>query len=154
MQQLNDLTFDDQVTTDASAEPPPASITEQVWRFIRDNPNCSSGEATRGCNNDKGVSTRINQLRQRGYIETDFLASPNTHTVAKTYTGVTKEERTAMMLAARAEWEKKQAAKKSASKQQTPRKVEARTMSVIDLNNVSIVEARKLYDELKKIFGG
>ncbi len=162
---LNELkAYDDdgEATVEVAAEEPTNNVTERIWRFIRDNPGCTSGDVTKHePNNAGGVYTRINQLRLKGYIRsTDEY--PMRLYVVKPYTGTTKEEQVARMNAARtAKLEnlknkppkpKKKMGRPTKAAMQQP--VQTKPSRVVDLNNLSIVEARKLYDELKQIFGG
>jgi hypothetical protein len=171
MQSLTNLNFDDdanaEATTQVETAQPVLSITERIWRFIAANPNCTAKDITAVVKDDKGVATRINQLRSRGFVVTNYAEFPHRHSVGKPYQSTTKEERTARMMEARAVWEKNMLERrdtKPKKKMGRPvgstktRAVEAapvaRPTRVVDLNNLSIVEARKLYDELKQIFGG
>lgn len=165
MQSLTNLTFDDDpnATVQVADVPLATNMTDQIWRFVKANPSSTVKDISNHIGDDKGVSTRINQLRNRGYIKTDFSTFPHRHSVDKEYTGVNKEERTARMLAARAVWAKNLQGKLPKNKPKKPmgRPPHAKPAApavkpsrVVDLNNLSIIEARKLYDELKHIFGG
>jgi len=170
MQQLNNLTFDDDPdtgpnhTVEVVSETSTTNMTALVWEFVSKHPRCSVKEIAAHLGNDKGVSTRVNQLRDRGFITTDYSEFPQRHSVTdKLYAVPTREEQTARMVAARAVWLKnvKQRQKKAKAKAKVePTKAVAapapdtKPTRVVDLNNLSIVEARKLYDELKQIFGG
>lgn len=162
---LNELkAYDDdgEATVEVAAEAPTDNVTERIWRFIRDNPGCTSGDINKHAPHTAGgISTRINQLRVKGYIRsTDDY--PMKLYVAKLYTGTTKEEQVARMNAARTVKleglkNKPPKAKKKMgrpTKAATQQPVQTKPSRVVDLNNLSIVEARKLYDELKQIFGG
>jgi hypothetical protein len=165
MQSLTNLTFDDgpDATVEVVSEAFTTNITAMVWEFISKHPKCSVKDISAHIGDDKGVSTRVNQLRSRGYIETDYSEFPHRHSVtSKPYATTTREEKTARLMAARAIWAKnvgmrkqeKAKAKAKPKKEVAAPKPEARPTRVVDLNNLSIVEARKLYDELKQIFGG
>lgn len=161
---LNELKFDDDVgaTVEVVTEEPSNNVTERIWRFIRDNPGCTSGDiAKHEPDNAGGVSTRINQLKLKGYVRgTDEY--PMRLYAEKQYAGTSKEDKVARMNAARiAKLEnlKKKPAKAKKkrgrpTKESMQQPVQAKPSRVVDLNNLSIVEARKLYDELKQIFGG
>jgi hypothetical protein len=161
---LNELKFDDDAdaTVEVQAEQPTNNVTERIWRFIRDNPGCTSGDINKSePDNAGGVSTRIAQLKLKGYVRgTDEY--PMKLYVAKQYTGTSAEDKIARMNAARAAKlenlnnksakTKKKRGRPTKESMQQP--VQAKPSRVVDLNNLSIVEARKLYDELKQIFGG
>ena len=161
---LNELKFDDDAdaTVEVQAEQPTKNVTERIWRFIRDNPGCTSGDINKSePDNAGGVSTRIAQLKLKGYVRgTDEY--PMKLYVTKQYTGTSAEDKIARMNAARAaklenlknkppKVKKKMGRPAKATLQQP---AQAKPSRVVDLNNLSIVEARKLYDELKQIFGG
>lgn len=163
MKTLNELKFDDDVgaTVEVATEPDAANVTDAIWRYVRDNPGCTSADIGRNVDGlNGGVSTRINQLKSKGYVRaTDDW--PMKLYVAKEYAPLTKEQRTANMMAAREKWLEAARSKPKVKKVRgRPRKeVKAapaptpKPSRVVDLNNLSIVEARKLYDELKQIFG-
>jgi hypothetical protein len=161
---LNELKFDDDVgaTVEIEVEQPTKNVTERIWRFIRDNPGCTSGDIGKSDpDNAGGISTRINQLKMKGFVRgTDEY--PMRLYVEKQYTGTSKEDKVARMNAARAAKlgnlknkppkVKKKMGRPTKESMQQP--VQTKPSRVVDLNNLSIVEARKLYDELKQIFGG
>jgi hypothetical protein len=161
---LNELKFDDDVdaTVEVEVEQPSKNVTERIWRFIRDNPGCTSGDIAKNePDNAGGVSTRINQLKIKGFVRgTDEY--PMRLYIEKQYTGTSKEDKVARMNAARAAKlgnlkNKPPKVKKKMgrpTKQVMQQPAQAKPSRVVDLNNLSIVEARKLYDELKQIFGG
>ena len=160
---LNDLKFDDDANTTVEVvdEQAAANVTEAVWRYVRDNPGCTSAEIGRNVDGlNGGVTTRIAQLKKKGYIRaTDDW--PMKLYVDKPYAPLPREVRIENMMKAREKWLETKANKPKVKKVRgRPRKeVKAAPAStpkpsrVVDLNNLSIVEARKLYDELKQIFG-
>lgn len=163
MQQLNNLTFDD--GPDASTEvvvideDPPASETERIYRFVRDNPGSRSSVVAAGCPGIRadGVSTRLNQLSKRGLIKKEGRY-PALYTVTGApYVVMTEEMRVSNMLNARSQRKHLGRSKKKPAPEVQVAPVAAPTPAIqvtpVDLNNLSIVEARKLYDELKQIFG-
>lgn len=173
MQKLNQLKFDDdaeatvEVVDTAQEDGAEGSVTQIVWNYIRDNPGCTSRDITASMGGRSGISTRINQLRARGFINTTFDVFPHTHTVTSDeYRAITKQEKKELLFAGRAKWaqglkdakKKKRGRPAKAAEAKPAKPVEPvapapKPSRVVDLNNLSIVEARKLYDELKQIFG-
>lgn len=169
---LNDLNFDDDAnaTVEVVNEQAAANVTEAVWRYVRDNPGCTSAEIGRNVDGlNGGVTTRIAQLKKKGYIRaTDDW--PMKLYVDKPYAPLPKEARIENMMKAREKWLETKANKPKIKKVRGRPRKEAtahkapnssswsgpkpKESRVVDLNNMSIVEARKLYDELKQIFGG
>ena len=160
MQTLNNLTFDDnaQPADVVVVEAPTqiANMTELVWNYVRDNPGATAGEVKRGLGGHIDVSTRLVQLRHRGYIKTDMSGFPHRHSVDNPFVS-THEDRTERLLAARKKWlaenKKKKKAKQLAKVKEQSAPAPAPKANV-DLQFMSVLEARKLYDELKQIFGG
>jgi hypothetical protein len=172
MQQLNNLKFDDDVGTTpeiVEVEGPPATKLETVWQFVRDNPRCKVSDVIAGCPNlAVGTpSSLLNQLHTRGYLSKEGRY-PALYTITDLpYKSMTKEERVSALLSVRnlrkslgRPTDKERAAKAAKAakavktKKPAPEPV-APTVQVtpVDLNTLSIVQARKLYDELKQIFG-
>ena len=148
---LNELKFDDDVETTAEVkvetDKPTKNQTELIWRYIRDNPGCSARDIT--CVDDyKNVATRINQLVKRGAVRQDKTTYPiGNYVIGDTYKVIDKETRIKMMRAARG------MKKAKGNTKEVAKKVTTKSSSNI-LDGLSVVEARALYDQLKKIFGG
>lgn len=143
---LNELKFDDDVGTtqevQVQTEKPTTNQSEIIWRYIRDNPGCSAGEIT-GVDDKNNVATRIRQLVKRGIVRQDRSVFPMTnYVVGDVYKTIDVNTRVERMNAARKNKKKLSSAPV------------AKPKSINILDTMSVVEARALYDQLKKIFGG
>jgi len=141
LKKLEALRFDDEGTTTqevAMQEPQSLGVSETVFNVIRDNPGCNRNRLialadTAGVSKSSS-SSLLNQFLKRGLVRTVDSAGGMTYFAIghKYVRGYIKQN--------------KKAAKVAIPKQDS---------SVQDLlNTMSIVKARALYDELKKIFGG
>ena len=148
LKKLEALRFDDEGTTTQEVtmqEPQTLGVSETVFNVIRDNPGCNRNRLV-ALSDTAGVSKNsssslINQFVKRGLVRTVDSASGLTYfAIGQIYVrGYIKQN-------------------KKADKVATPKAVKPapqQDSSVQDLlNTMSIVKARALYDELKKIFGG
>lgn len=157
MQQLNNLTFDDDVGTTTevkvTTEPVKVSQTEQLWQYIKDNPGSTAPEMfkAKAIADYKNIATRVNQLAKRGLLRQDINSHPmKNYVVDETYPRVTLEDRLQRMQNARGTKPKK--IKKV--KRVVQPVVETPKTPVNILDTMSVMQARELYDQLKKIFGG
>lgn len=136
------------------------NVTKQVMEYIIAHPGCQVGDIAEHLGSTSNISTRVSQLRKRGFVRCSEERPMRLYHTGTAYATVSKKERTERMLAAAAQWRERKAksrAKKKQDKRPTPVApvaIEPTKSSKIDLNTLSIVEARHLYDELKKIFGG
>jgi hypothetical protein len=150
LKKLEALRFDDEGTTTQEVtmqEPQTIGVSETVFNVIRDNPGCNRNRLV-ALSDTAGVSKNsssslINQFVKRGLVRTVESASGLTYfAVGQIYVrGYIKSN--------------KKAAKVATPKAAKPAPQQQQDSSVQDLlNTMSIVKARALYDELKKIFGG
>jgi len=157
MQQLNNLTFDDDVGTTTevkvTTEDTKISQTELLWQYIKDNPGSTAPGMfkARVIDDYKNIATRVNQLAKRGLLRQDINSHPmKNYVVDETYPRVTLEDRLQRMQNARGTKPKK--IKKV--KRVVQPVVETPKTPVNILDTMSVMQARELYDQLKKIFGG
>lgn len=151
LKKLEALRFDDEGTTQQEVtmhEPEaPTGVSATFFNVIRDNPGCNRARLV-ALAETAGVmrassSSLLSQFATRGLIRTvDSPAGPTYFTVAQGYVkGYVRRAKKTAKVAAR-----KPAPVLAAPKQET-------NVSEL-LNNMSIMKARALYDELKQIFGG
>lgn len=149
LRKLEALKFDDDgetnVITMPSADEQHGSVSVRLFNIIRDNPGCDRSrllaKALAAGIGMSSSSSLLTQFTQRGLLRTVDSAGGLTYfaTSQQYKPGYVKREKKADKVAA-------PKAAKPATQQDT---------SVQDLlNTMSIVKARALYDELKKIFGG
>lgn len=148
LKKLEALKFDDEGETDVSTMPSAdeqhGSVSVRMFNIIRDNPGCDRGrllaKALAAGIGMSSSSSLLTQFARRGLLRTVDSAGGLTYfTTSQEYKpGYVKREKKA----------------KKADKVAAP-KAAPQDASVQDLlNTMSIVKARALYDELKKIFGG
>lgn len=132
------------VTLPSAAADEQLGISETFFNLIRDNPGCNRNRLiTLADNAGVGRSSSpslLTQFVKRGLIRTVDSAGGLTYfTVSQKYVrGYIKQAKRS----------------KKADKVAAPKAVPQDTSVQDLLNNMSIVKARALYDELKKIFGG
>jgi predicted transcriptional regulator len=158
---LNELKFDDDInaTVEVTVEEDTTNQTEIIWRFIRDNPGCAARDvaANKAIPDYKNVATRINQLVKRGLVTQDKEAFPiKNYVVGDEYPKCSQEDKLKKMRAARQKNLASPSKTKKKNKVGRPLKVikKPQEAKANILDTMSVVEARALYDQLKKIFGG
>jgi len=178
---LNNLNFDDpdQPLVAAPTYPEGISNNERIFDWIKDHPASYTGSVIRafeGSIEAGSVTSQIYHLANRGLLHKVKCSSTGRfmYSAAQgTYPRPSKADLIAKMKAGREALGKEEMVRriqaghkaKQASKAETKLepvkqvaevvKVAAPTVQVtpVDLNTLSIVQARKLYDELKQIFG-
>lgn len=170
---LNDLKFDDDVGTEQEVVVEPvdksANLMKAVWETIHANPGITAREisdqlAAQGISFN-GVSTRLKQLLDAKKLMRNTNASGvySWFSVGDTYQSMSKVDSLKKATAVRqAKANRKAKAKAKAEKKVKP-VVEPTPVTVTTLpspqsvdemlSNLSIVQARAMYDALKKIFG-
>jgi len=176
---LDNLTFDDP-DQPLVAEPIKLTNNERIFDWIKANPACYGNAVARAFDGDIIESSVISQLytlEKRGLLHKAKCSSTGRYmysAAVDAYPRAAKADIVAKMHAARAKIGKEEMARRikaghQASKAEEPAKkkvvlikrrvaepeVAAPAVQVtpVDLNTLSIVQARKLYDELKQIFG-
>jgi hypothetical protein len=172
MNNLNNLKFDDtpgeepEVVYSAGMQTPNAS--KALWEYVKANPNQLLVDIVKSFTSlDKaGISARLVQMRHRGNIIATASNMGLRYKVAHdTYRAMTYAESLAKAHAAKAAAKAAKAAAKAAKKTPAPKTVTKKapvdktevtpSLNVTSLlDTMSIVQARELYDQLKKIFGG
>lgn len=157
---LATMAFDDggEATETIEATTPMANQSRTLWLAIKDHPSVTAAEAAQWAGIDrssastltsqmfiKGILTRTKANEDGGYRYS--VADPN-------YTPMTKHQ--AIERAVAAKMAKAKKAKKAKAKVETkPAPTATQNVGVQELlNSMSVVQARAMYDELKKIFGG
>jgi len=137
---------------------PTNNVTQETFNYVKNNPNKNSGEiraalVARGFN-DGSVGSLITQFTKQGQFVKDH--NGNYKTIASTYTPLKSSKHF------RTEDKRKN---KTVAVKPKPRvegiaalapQVTATTQWDADtiINNIGLKQARALYDELKKLFGG
>lgn len=179
--ELNNLTFDD---PEQPETPSKLSNNERIFNWVKANPACYAVDVAKAFDGDiqnSSVISQIYTLSERKLLHKTKCSTTGRFmysAAADAYPVNTRANATAKMLAARDKLGKEEIARRikeghKASKQAeaekqlepTKRKVvlikrrvappePTAAVTPVDLNTLSIVQARKLYDELKQIFGG
>ena len=157
LQKLADLKFDDDgdttnvITLPATTRPDTLGVSETLFNVIRDNPGSTRAQlivlARKAGIKDASSSSLVVQFTRRGIIRTQNTGGASTYfAVGNSYTSgyIPKD--------------KPKKAKPVAKATPKPTPVTDNPVRVIGtvpelLNALSIVQARELYDALKKIFG-
>lgn len=176
MQTLNNLTFDDPEQPLATETPEILSNNELIFNYVKEHPACYGADVAThftGRISSSSVLSQIHTMARRGLFHKVTCSSTGRlmySTAADKYPRAKSTERTARLLAAIAKMTPEErsarikeghrkAKLKQAEKQLKPAKQIAAKpepavqVTPVDLNTLSIVQARKLYDELKQIFG-
>jgi len=168
--------------TTETTETTEASITRKIWDYVKLHPGCSVHEITHNVPSadPAGVSTRLNQLMRRGLITRSI--SPVTgkhvnHVATDEYVSMSKEDRMTRMREGRAAWVKQQQTRKAKREAKAKAKMDKymrvpapeaaptpvptpvpvavpTSMSDVDLfvSQLTVGDARNLYDALKRVF--
>jgi len=151
LQKLADLKFDDDgdatVVTTHEATPSSLGVSETFFNIIRDNPGLTRSELVKIANSagikESSSSSLVVQFLKRGIIRTQKTGKLSAYfAVGKSYTsGYVRRTKPPVTV------------KPVAPKQvpETPVRVTGTVPEL--LNALSIVQARELYDALRKIFG-
>jgi predicted transcriptional regulator len=175
---LDSLKFDDDVgAQDVQVqvdEDNKVNYTSMVYHFIKTHPGCLASDVVAGCNLLRdGASTRITQLISRGLLKHVFDASFSArryYVTDKPYQALTKEEKIKRLQEARAasletmKRKREEKLAKTKAKRGRPPKSAAKPVVNVEptfqqsttafINSLSVLQAREVYDQLKKIFGG
>jgi hypothetical protein len=150
---------------------PTTNVTRRAFEYIKDNPGCNKAQYTKVLtmegHNPASLSTLLSQMQYNGLIRND--ESGGYHAVASEYRplkprSVLKaaqkkdddaEKRRAKTAAARAaRWAKKEVKEEVSEVKEVREKEAKKHWDASDvLNGLSVLQARALYDELRKIFG-
>lgn len=152
LQKLADIKFDDDgsaaVVTIHEALPSSLGVSETFFNIIRDNPGLTRSELVKIANSagikESSSSSLVVQFTKRGIIRTQKTGNMSAYfAVGKRYTsGYVRRAKPPVP------------AKKEAPKQ-VPQPDNVRSTATVPqlLDTLSIVQARELYDALRKIFG-
>ncbi len=151
LQKLADIKFDDDgdtvVVTTHEATPSSLGVSETFFNIIRDNPGLTRSELVKIANSagikESSSSSLVVQFTKRGIIRTQKNGNMSAYfAVGKSYTsGYVRRAKPPVP------------AKKETREPVT--KTPVRVVETVPelLNSLSIVQARELYDALRKIFG-
>ena len=176
MQTLNNLTFDDPEQPLVTETPEILSNNELIFNYVKEHPACYGADVAThftGRISSSSVLSQIHTMSRRGLFHKVTCSSTGRlmySAAVDKYPRAKSTERTARLLAAMAKMTPEErgnrikeghrkAKLKQAEKQLKPAKQIAAKpepavqVTPVDLNTLSIVQARKLYDELKQIFG-
>ncbi len=177
--ELNNLTFDD---PEQPMEPAVLTNNEMIFNWVKEHPACYSADAVaafRGRITDSSVVSQLYTMEKRKLLHKVMCSSTGRYmysAAVDAYPRAARADAVAKMQAARAKLGKEELARRIAEGHKTNRAVDAETkleptkkkvvlikrrvaeppavtVTPVDLNTLSIVQARKLYDELKQIFG-
>lgn len=181
MKTLTELNFDD---PDQPMEPAVLTNNEMIFNWVKEHPASYSTNVVNGFRGRITESSVVSQLYTMSNRKLLHKVKCSTtgkfmYSVAvDVYPRAVRTEALAKMQAARAAIGKEEMARRIAEghkgnraaeaetkleptkkkvvliKRRTPEPVAAVSVTPVDLNTLSIVQARKLYDELKQIFGG
>jgi hypothetical protein len=146
LQKLADLKFDDDGDTMTETTAPSLGVSETFFNIIRDNPGLTRAEllvlARKAGIKDASSSSLVVQFVKRGIIRPQSVGNVSSYfTIGKSYTsGYIRREKPVA-----------KATPKPAPVPDNPVRVIGTVPEL--LNALSIVQARELYDALKKIFG-
>lgn len=164
---LDNLKFDD----DPQDRAEPAVVVEEegksqrrlIWEWLKDHPGSTNRQIAEGSGQTKKfVATAMHHFHRKGVVSRKMIGDLY-HFTATTdkYPAMSNAERARVMLAARKynSKTKPKAAKKARVTQDAPVSTPQAPLPVVNsiddiLNHLSVVQARELYDKLRKIFGG
>lgn len=177
---LDNLTFDDPEQPEVPVQPGKLTNNERIFEWIKDHPACTGAEVIKAFDGEivgSSVYSQLHNMTSRGLLHkaecssTGYLiysAVGDKYPRAKREGAIAKMKEGRLKLGAaeisRRISEGHIANRKPAEepkrkvvliKRRTPDAVATPAVQVtpVDLNSLSIVQARKLYDELKQIFG-
>lgn len=146
LQKLADLKFDDDGDTMTETTAPSLGVSETFFNIIRDNPDLSRAELLTLARNagikDASSSSLVVQFVKRGIIRAQKNGSVSSYfTIGNSYTsGYVRRNKPVAKVT-----------QKTISVPDNPVRVIGTVPQLLD--TLSIVQARELYDALKKIFG-
>ncbi len=171
---MSNLKFDDpggeqEVIVETASQN--TSVAKSIWEYVKAHPNQTLAPIVKAFPDIErtGISTRLTQMRKRGNIIATPSAKGFLYSVSSdTYSALSRTEALAKAQEARQAKRKQRqirahvkAAKSKAMKPTAPApkavarpEATPRTSVASLLDTMSIVQARELYDQLKKIFGG
>jgi len=180
MKTLTELNFDD---PDQPMEPAVLTNNEMIFNWVKEHPASYSTNVVngfRGRITESSVVSQLYTMTNRKLLHKVKCSTTGKFmysAAVDAYPRVVRTEAIAKMQAARAAIGKEEMARRIAEghkvnraaeaetklepvqkkvvliKRRTPEPVAAVSVTPVDLNTLSIVQARKLYDELKQIFG-
>ena len=183
MQSLTNLNFDDPEQPLTVSPPPPVDITnnERIFNWVKEHPACYAHAVVHAFDKDipsVSVTSQLYGLATRGLLHKVKCSSTGKFiysAAVDSYPRANRAEMVAKMKAGREALGKEemvrriQAGHKAKNPEVEPKRevvmikrrmntwnpetTPAVQVTPVDLNTLSIVQARKLYDELKQIFG-
>lgn len=164
---LNDLKFDDDVTTESSPiMQPTTNVTQKLWETVKANPNITSIQIAQLAmgGNPEGVTTRLIQMIKRNLMSRTEADGLYRYTVVgDAYPALNRMEVIAKAQAARAEKKaKREKQREYYAKSKAKLKAEAPDIPPTSLssnpsaeqlvNSMSVGMAKAVYLELKRVF--
>lgn len=161
---LDSLKFDD----DPQDSPAPTVVADEgrkpqrkvIWEWLHAHPGATNGQIARATGMaGKFVATALNHFHHRGAVSREMVDGVYLFTTATdTYPAMSNAERAQVMLAARKHLGKNRG-KAKVVKQERAKPTAPPPLPVLNsiddiINHLSVVQARELYDKLRKIFGG
>lgn len=179
-QTLDNLTFDDPDQPDVPAQEAEITNNERIFNWVKAHPACYSKDVAKGFDgviSSSSVMSQLFNLTERGVLHKTVCSSTGSmiySAAVDSYPRSSKAKRVQQMFDARNKLPAGELARRI-SEGHKRKKAEAATSTLakkivlvkkpeqpatpavqvtpVDLNTLSIVQARKLYDELKQIFG-
>lgn len=177
--ELNNLNFDD---PEQPMEPAKLTNNELIFNWVKEHPACYSSDVVAGFKGrivDSSVMSQLYTMEKRKLFHKVKCSSTGKYmysTAVDVYPRASRPDAVAKMWEARNKLGKEEMSRRIAEGHATNRLAEAETkleptkkkvvlikrrvaepaavqVTPVDLNTLSIVQARKLYDELKQIFG-
>ena len=156
LMKLENLKFDDDAQPNTqevlvtTAIDPTASMMEQIWQYVHQNPNSTYTQVMKGIGEGQSdVSTRLTQMYYAGKLGRSETSPYQWFAVHDTY-----ERKSSKPYKKR----KVKSAKPVAKVGKPVPAAQPKSLTKYDVNDLlstmSIVEARALYDRLKELFGG
>lgn len=167
---LDNLKFDDGPEDETPvATKESTNITRSIWEYIQANAGVTGVQVDKHFNLNGASSTRLNQLHNKGWVQRvktkggtfSYFTKPEHKVYPAEAKSVTLAKAQAARLASiqanagkpRKVKVVKRKSQPSLSGSSKPASLTSPTQS-FDLSKMSVLEARALYEELKKLFGG
>lgn len=175
--ELNNLSFDDpeqpEMPVEPTVTPTKLSNNELIFNWIKEHPACygtSVSNGFRGRIPASSVISQLNALSRRGLLHRVKCSSTGNYMYSTAQEAYPRDSNKTLRLRKASEalgteemgrrislaWQAKAKEEKiprNKEKKVAPVPVPTIQVTPVDLNTLSIVQARKLYDELKQIFG-
>ena len=154
MQSLNALTFDDPDQPETPVEPTPfykVTNNEVLFNWVKEHPACYAADVCKAMEGQISYSSVQSQLY--ALASRELLHKVKCSTTGNYIYSVAVDTYPRLPHAGQVATPKKKKKKIVLVKKAAPVAAPAVQVTPVDLNTLSIVQARKLYDELKQIFG-